>query len=61
MIIYGALLVSQDLVATDGICLPLLDGGDVLVVEEHLEPLLSVVVTQLLEGCPSWPKVSILV
>jgi hypothetical protein len=44
-------------VAIDGICLPLLDGGDVLVVEEHLEPLLRVVVTQLLEGGPSWPKV----
>jgi hypothetical protein len=47
------------LVASAGICLPLLDGGDVLVVEEHLEPLLRVVVTQLFEGGPCWPKVSI--
>ncbi len=47
------------LVATAGICLPLLDGGDVLVVEEHLEPLLRVVVTQLLERGPCWPKVNI--
>ncbi len=48
------------LAASAGICLPLLDRGDVLVVEEHLEPLLRVVVTQLLERGPCWPKVSII-